>query len=415
MKIMKTVIILLLSAFSLSVLNSQEELCTDYLLLDGYEPLERYGMDSTYNWWAVTAPFSSKKRLTVNGAETDVYDEITNPVFSYDGLKWAAFVNNNGTWEIVTESGKLDVMATAPGELVYSGISNELVYSYFESEVEYIHTKNKTFQVMNRVGKLYPGLYAQKVAFTGYQGDRLIMNINGKQIMDYDAVHPIGFWTDGSFLYAGRSGNGWEVYQDEKSISQMYSNISEVTINRYGTVAAAVCATYTKHSVAIMIAEEYYEPVISDNFDSIRNIVLHPEAPMMAFAASKMLANYVVLNTVKYEGGEYMGIPYFSYDGSELYYVGCDAIDCFISINGKKMPIYSQFGLEQYFAVAPDTETMAYSSGSTMMLKKIGTNNLHAGMMTDEMGPPRYNWRDGRYEAMGAIRDRLYMLTCIPE
>lgn len=412
MKFTLTFLILLLSAIIL--FTQEEQLCYDYLLLDGYEPLEMYGIDSTYNWWAVTAPFSNRKRLIVNGEETDVYNEIKPPVFSPDGTKWAAFVNNNSSWEIVTESGKLDVMATDPGELVYSGISNDLIYSYFESEMEYVVTNFNTFTVMNRIGKLYPGLYGGKVAFTFYQGDRMILNVNGKQYMNFNTVKPMGFWTDGSFMYAIQFGNGWEIKRGEEAVSETYQSISEVKMNRFGTVAAAICQTFTNQANAVLFADEYYEPVISNNFDSMNNLVIHPTEPMMAFAAQRLMVNFIVLNTVKYDGGQFMGVPRFSYDGSELYYIGCDQIDCFININGKELPIFTQFDLDEYFAVAPKTETMAYSTNATLMLRNITSNQIHAGMMTDEMGLPRFNWREGRYEALGAINNRLFMLTCYP-
>lgn len=414
----KTKKILLWILFLLSMsscLHSQDRLCFDYQLLDGYEPLEYYGMDSTDNWWAITAPFSNKKRLIVNGNETDVFNQITFPVFSHDGLKWAAFVDNNGSWEIITESGKLDIMATNPGELVYSGVSNDLVFSYFQADMEYIVTKNARFQVINRKGKLYVGPYGQNVAFLGFQGNRIILNINGNQYLNYEEILPIGYWADRKFVYAAKIGNGWEVYKNDEVISEQFYNITEAAINRFGTVAAVVASTFSRFAVVVMFAEEYYEPVYSDNFDSITNLVLHPEVPMMAFAATKYLANFIVLNTARYDGGEFMGIPRFSYDGSELYYIGCDAIDCFLNINGKRLPIFQQFGLDEYFAVAPGTETMAYSTNANLMIRNINTKNLHAGIMTDEMGPPRFNWREGRYEALGAIANRLFLLTCYPK
>lgn len=415
MKAIITIFFILTSLIIADKLQSQDRLCYDYILLDGYEPLEVYGMDSTSNWWAITAPFSNRKRLIVNGEESDSYNQIQFPVFSYDGTKWAAFVENNGTWEIITESGKLDVMATDPGELVYSGISNDLIYSYFEASLEYIVTKNRTFQVMNRTGKLYPDLYGNKVAFMGYQGRQLILNVNGKQYLNYEDVMPIGFWTDGSFMYAAQVGNGWEVYRGDEVISEQFLTISDTKINRFGTVAAIAGMTMGRLSVAVLFADNYYEEQYSDYFDSISGLALHPDAPMMAFAATKYMANYIVLNSARYDGGEFMGIPRFSYDGSELYYIGCDAIDCFININGKRLPIYQQFGLDENFAVAPGTETMAYSTNANLIVRNISTKMLHAGMMTDEMGPPRYNWREERYEALGAINNRLFLLTCYPK
>jgi hypothetical protein len=33
-------------------------------------------------------------------------------------------------------------------------------------------------------------------------------------------------------------------------------------------------------------------------------------------------------------------------------------------------------------------------------------------MMVDSTFSPRYNWRMDRYEALGIINNRLYLLTC---
>jgi len=47
-----------------------------------------------------------------------------------------------------------------------------------------------------------------------------------------------------------------------------------------------------------------------------------------------------------------------------------------------------------------------------MAVREIEFNRLYAGMMVDELIPPRYNWRKQRYESLGKINQKLYLLTC---
>jgi hypothetical protein len=32
--------------------------------------------------------------------------------------------------------------------------------------------------------------------------------------------------------------------------------------------------------------------------------------------------------------------------------------------------------------------------------------------MVDQLIPPRYNWRDGTYETLGSVNNKLYLMTC---
>ncbi|MDQ1266492.1 MAG: hypothetical protein QG635_1644, partial [Bacteroidota bacterium] len=243
------------------------------------------------------------------------------------------------------------------------------------------------------------------------RGDNLVININGSESTLFDEIKPMGFWWDGKFVFAARSGDRWRIYKGDEEISDIYRSISEVAINLYGTAAGASAALSSGKMVAILFSDEYREPLISKQYNSVSNIALHPEVPLLSFGADWEGTNYVVLSSTEYFAGPEYSKPAFSYDGSELYFIGCD-IDCFVSINGRRCPTKTMLEINYKYAYKPGSRTMAYSTSSTMIVRYLDTQELYAGMMVDRIIPPRYNWRMRRYETLGNVSGKLYLLTC---
>jgi hypothetical protein len=50
----------------------------------------------------------------------------------------------------------------------------------------------------------------------------------------------MGFDNNSKIVYAAQSGNGWQFYKDDKVISDIYDNVTEVKANIEGTVFAAI-------------------------------------------------------------------------------------------------------------------------------------------------------------------------------
>lgn len=219
------------------------------------------------------------------------------------------------------------------------------------------------------------------------------------------------FWNDGNFVYAGRNGANWQIFKGKKAISEVLSSVGETAINLDGTVAAALVQRGGRYAFGMLISDDYWEPLIGKPYENVYNLVLHPNLPMLAYNAQIDLTNLVVFNTVEFSGGDYTGKPTFSYDGSELYFAGC-RIDCFFNINGVQYKIQSDISSIEQFAVMPGTKTIAYCTSSSLILRNLETEELYAGKMVDATQTPRYNWREKRYEALGTINNRLYLLKC---
>ncbi len=391
--------------------GTDAELCRDYLLLDGSEPIVGYAMDTTDNWWAITSPFQDRYRLIVNGNETDVFDDITRPVFSPDGSRWACFGLYNSSWFLLTEDEVIDLPATSAGEIVYSADSKTMAYSFYESELEIIRFGSKSLEVLYRTGQMFVSQTGQKLAFMGWRGRSMVLNVNGRESEPFDTIIPFGFWHNGQMLYAAGGSPSWQIYKGDNPLSDVYFDISEVSINLNGTCAAFIATLASGRKASVMISDDYYDPLIGKTYDAIYGMAIHPELPLIAYNAMYNGINFVVLNSTEFFGGEFTGNPMFSHDGMDLLFVGCDS-DCFANINGRRYVIYNDINVRQKYAIKPGSGTIAYTTGAAMIVRFLESRELHAGMMVDEVSYIRYNWRDDRYESLGKINQRLYMLTC---
>lgn len=400
--------------FSVSSAALPQRKCLDYELTGGSEDIVAYGMDSTYNYWIITAPFSNRQRLIVNDIDTKAYRQISYPAFSPDGAEWAAFVQEpSRVWKLITETQTIDLPGERPGVVVFSGDSKTMLYSYFENDVEHIMFRDREIQVLNRRGDIYLSYDGSRYAFTASRAKMILLNINGKETDLFEEIIPIGFWHDGRFFYAGNLGTGWEFYLDKQPIGEMYASISEVAINNIGSNAAALVRGYNNRSYGILFSKDYYSPVISRGYEGASGLSLHPHEALMSFIGVNNFENVVVFSGTEFGGEEETGIPFYSHDGSAMLFVTC-RIDCSILINGKKYPLKTRLSPGTILAHAPGTATIAYVTNSNLVLRDLESGNAHSGMMVDELIPPRYNWRDGTYETLGRIYDRLYLLTCKP-
>ncbi|MFP4369398.1 MAG: hypothetical protein ACLFR2_07455 [Candidatus Kapaibacterium sp.] len=384
------------------------------MIFDGSEPVIVYGMDTTKNWWIITKPFSGKFRLNVNGFETEVYDSVYFPVFSPDSYRWAAFAKLAGQWEIITNDSILKLNATDPGEIVFSPDSRILAYTYFSGNIENVVCGDHKYEVFNRVPGLYVGHGGYRVAFMGMRGEDYILNINGKETTLYDNILPLGFWKDGKMMYAAQNGITWQLYKGDEPVSQTYSRITEARINLNGTVAAFIGELSSGNKEVVIISDEYYEPLTGRAYDDAWNLVLHPYLALAGYNAYWQTYGYTVLNNTEYDCGVNCGAPEFTWNGEDMYFAGCGNFDCFINVTGRKYNIASDISLTSYYAKKPGHPTVAYATGSSMIVRFLDTGELHAGMMVDQIIAPRYNRFDKRYETIGRISERLYLMTCAP-
>ncbi len=407
---MKIFLIIALSIiFSASIAKSN--LCNDYLVWDGSEPLKYYGIDSTGHWWAITSPFTGISRLIVNGNQSREFTQIYPPIFSPNGERWATFGEISGAWFVVTNDDMIELKATRNGSLGFSSDSRTLVYSYFQTDIEYIVVGHRTVQVNGKVGTFFTNFNGTLFAFIGSRGNRKVANINGMETTTYDDIIPLGFWHDNTFMYAAKNGNTWQFYRNRQAVSNNFNNVKEVAINREGNVAAALVTLTNGFQTGVTFSDEYYEPLFGRNYDLVSHLELHPELPLVAYFAKQGVASTIVMNTAEFSTHTNTGFPFFSADGEDLAFAACE-FDCFININGRRFPVRTGIEPNLKFAIKSKSNTIAYSTGSNLVVLFLDSQRMHSGMMVDRMIPPIFNRKANRYETLGEINNRLYLLTC---
>ncbi len=404
-------ILLYIGFLFLLTYEMEAQRCEVYQLTDGGEPVFAYGMDTTYHWWAVTKPFSNKFRLIVDGNESDVYDSFTYPVFSPNGNNWAAFAEYNGRFSLILNDSVIDVNAVEPGEIAFAALNDEMIYSYKKNNQEMIYFAGNTVEAYDKRSRIFISQYGESFAYVAARGNGSVVIINDFQTTLYEDIRPMGFWTDGRFMYAAKSGWGWEVYLNDEKITQTYDDISELRINKFGTNAAFLVRNRSTGMYSVLISDDYREPITGNTYDMCTGLVLHPEFPLIAYKA-KYNTNYlVVFNNTEYPAQEEVGEPNFTHNGDELYFIHCN-IDCDLNVNGKNIPLKTQFAPNGNYAVKPNSNSIAYCSSTSLIVKNYLYDDYSVSYMLDEISDPRYNRFDERYEAIGRIFNKLYFVTC---
>lgn len=394
-----------------SISYTQEQKCFDFMLLDGAEPILTYGMDTTDNWYAITEPFQNRYRLIVNGSELQSMLNVTVPIFSQDGKRWAAFAEDNSGWMLFTESDMYSFNATQVGDIAFSENSKALAYSYFETTLEIIKLGDLEFSDYRKKEGLWVDHKGEQVAYIIQNSNQEVLKVNGEQINSFDKIYPVGFWEDGKIVYVGVFGSYYQVYKGKEAISDTYSNVPEIKINRKGNVLAYIARLMNNRYVAKLISDEYNAPIISERYDNISTLTLHPTEAIMAYSAVLYNAFTINMNLTEYYSGENNSIPNFTWNGEELYFLGC-RINCFFSINGQNTNTQMTLPVDKYYARKPNSDSFAYNTGSSIIVRYLSTGEMRSGMMTSETINPRYNRFNDRYETLGIINNRLYLLTC---
>ncbi len=403
--------LLLITYFPLLV---HSNLSKDYLLLNGSEQLISYGMDTTFNWWAITSPYDNQYRLYINGEDDGVFTKFAELTFSPNGDNWAYFAYDNTQLYLIT----LDTIMLLPGNkhgtILFSSDSKVLVYSYYFNDEEFIHHNDKIIRTYYRTGKLYLSPDGANLAFQIKRLDKYFLYVNGKEFNSFEKLIIFGFWHTGELIYAAGTEQYIELYKGNKIISNAYVSIRNPLININGTVAAFIATDFSGDSYIIIISDDYYEPIVSKRYNIIESIALHPEAPLIA-AKVKDWVNYLILyNSIEFYAGREVNQPLFTYDGSAMYYIYCE-LSCFLVKNGEKFRLHNNNIINTVIALKPNSQTYAYTTNSNIVMAYLDSNELISGMMVDETSQPRYNWRTGQYEALGRINNRLYLLTITPD
>lgn len=387
----------------------------------GVEPVHKYGMDSTWNWWVITEPFAGRYRLNVNGDKTDVYTVLNPPVFSPNAEHWAAFGVQDNVVYIIADWEQTPVKFNNVNAIEWSGDGNILavegafadlteVTTYSLAEESFMQPIG-TYRTQFRTSRVFVSYTGKKVAFVATRGSLSSVVINGKDLDGFDRIIPIGFWHDDKFLYAAANGNQWRVYLDTEPISPTYNGVPEVAINRFGTAAAWICS-YNVNSAVALISKSNLDPQTTTRYDGLLNLTLHPTEPSFAVNAIRQGANMVVFNQTEYGAEQNVGRTHFTHDGKELTYIDC-RVDCVMSLNGERNKMNANLDVNLPYVSAPGTYTYAFAGATSLVVRDMKTANAWTGTMLDATIDPRFNWRENRYELMGMInKTRLLLLVC---
>ncbi len=408
--------------FIFSFIRILSQQCFDDILLDGSEKIDKYGIDSTGNWWAITKPYTNRFRLYVNGKQSDIFSGVQDIKFSRDGKRWACYAKDDGNyWHLLTNDTTLYLRAFRVGQLFFTPDSKSLFFTYttegrqtlsgkIDNEGNIKFGSSKDLDIPDATTMYISVDLKRKAVVTNRDGGTYV-RLGKDQGPRFDAVKAIGYWNDGSFIYAARLGNSWEIYKDRETLSEPFNRIIDAKMNPEGTIAAIAFERTKNEQVVLTLNDKYYEPLMSRMYDWVGNIQINPILEIVAFKAKKNDNYYVVYSNTEYISGKNSTPPQFSYDGKDIFFVGCD-FDCFVNINGRKYSLNSEIDLKGNFVKKPGEPSIAYTTSSSLVIRNLEKNTLSASKMMDKMSEPIYNWKSKRYEALGILGERLYFIYC---
>ncbi|MGC8747926.1 MAG: hypothetical protein ACP5RR_03475 [Candidatus Kapaibacteriota bacterium] len=413
---MNCIKVVLLGIFLFILLHNQiyTQKCKDMLVFDGSEDVVHFGIDTTGNWWILTQPYKDEYRLIISGERTESFKEIKSLTFSQDGSRWAFFGKTATNWVFVTSDTAIPLFAEDILQLGFSNNSENYFLAYKNGTETTIEYDGKKLSVTYFNGKVYLNFDGTKIAFVLSYGKMFSLIIPNLFESDkFDEIVPLGFWYDNEFIYAGRKGSFWQIFKNNYALTEEFQQLIDMKINYKGTNAVFVIKRNNYDVVAVVYSEKYFEPIFSKSYDNISNVKLHPNEPLAVFLATKEINKYIVYGNVEYPLGNFATEPFFTFDGSEIYYCLCN-IDCYFFVDGKRYTLPGGIACESQIARKPNSSTIAFSSYTSLIMLDYFLNIQYSGMIVDKITPPIYNHRTKRYEALGEINNKIYLLTCEP-
>lgn len=388
----------------------------DYeLILDGGDSLKYYDIDTTGHFWAITKPYSNRYKILIDDFLSEASEDISFPVFAAGGGKWAFFATYNSSVNLVENNGetiqqnRLD--ATDYGEIVYSPNGEHFAYTYFQDGNEVIQLPFQKIKTTNRVGHLFIDNSGNSFTILGKRMNKYVININGTESNTYDEIKPIGYWYNGQFVYAVFNGHSWEIYCGKKQLGSSYSKIIDAKINPNGTILAVLVRLNTGRCMSIVFNDDYYEPVYGKTYDEVWGLALHPTEMLIGFGASEYGRTYILQNSTEYYANGEVGTPFYSYNGDELIFIAMGEFGPYINVNGKRTDVKITLYKDDIIAKKPGSETIALTTNITLLVYDYAKNEHFTGFMCDRMGKAIYNRHTKRYEALGEINNRLYLVS----
>lgn len=397
----------------LMVCNLSAQKCSDYLIYDLADQISSYGIDTTGSWWILTQPYSSEYRYIINTEEYPSFKAVWPIKFSSDGENWVFAARDNINYYIITR----DTIITFYTQDYFDYGFNQnglIVYWVYSNGIETeIHFNNRVVKTLNYQGQIYINPKGDKYAAILKRGNSFVITTENFETDYFDDIKPLGFFIDDSFLYAGRKGKHWQIFRDKKPISELLENIIDGKINKNGTSAAFLARNTVNEALCILISNEFSDFAISTPYNNVSYLALHPSEPLVAYLAEKNGSYYIVYGSTEFNLGNFQAFPFFSTDGSELLFYYCN-IECYLFINGQRYSVPSGLLSKPTIMRKPKTTTFCISSSTGIIMYDYFSGTQYTGTLVDEMSEPVYVTRDGSYQALGRIGNKIYLLTCKP-
>ena len=289
--------------------------CSDSLLLSSSAGIERYGLDTSGHWYAITRPFDGYQQLVVDGKETGVWDTIQPPIFSFDGSTWATTAKRSGQWFIVTNQG----VHTSTVPIL------QIHFPRQSSTLWWVEQIGATFRITNGNTE-YVTTYPVEDLCTDPQGivaawkeTRLgtqIIYKNGAEVARGPTLSLYNIWTDGRCLYSTSQGQLIDVLLGTMELVVGMRTVFVVKTNPFGTLAAWQAADAVGQVHTYIYTDEYLHPwegpVVSA---PDKQLALSPFDPLVAYRTVRQGSKVVGYNSAFYPAGVTASPPVFSNDG----------------------------------------------------------------------------------------------------
>jgi hypothetical protein len=391
------------------------EQCGATLLLDGSQEFITADIDSTGHWWAITRPFSNRYKVWVDGKSARDYDSVQIPVFAPDGSDWAFFGYRNGVWYISTRDSEYILRAARP-VIAFFARGGRLAWIQKVGEAEFLMLApflgmpEKEIQLINRSGNCYISNDGMHYAYIGARGSQQSLITDQMESARYERIQCAGFMYDNSIVYAGFTGDRWYTMRNDQELLVSLA-LNDLQINQACTVLSFIAGQGNSASI-VMISDDFAQPYKGPAYERVENLVLHPEAALAAYKVYVAGLPRIVLNRSEYDAGLACGMHRFTHDGAELYFIGDDRQEQFMNINGKKYIQKNALNLQRVYAVHPKSGTFAFATNSALVMQRLHDGFSWAGIMVDQASNPVFNWHTARYECLGRVNNRLYLMHC---
>ncbi len=399
-----------ITAFTLASAQRSPE---DLMVLDNTEPIVRYGLDSTGSWWAVTQPFNQLINVYINGRRYGPFSSAITPKFSADGSTWTfAFVRDLQAY-VRTPRGEQPITAESVVGVSYAPLNPVPWVEYNLSDARMITDGTRTYTTTNAIGFAQFNPTGTVVWHTARRGSQVALVRNGIDNFVYDEILLTGVWSDARPVFAARIGSSWTVFVGEQEIEANLQRVLDLTVNAFGTVLAFNGARSGSPANSYMYTDEYRNAWSGPNLDVANDLVLSPCCDLIAVTGIMQGgARVVMFNSANYPAGAQSSIPSFSYDGAHMAFVGNDG-EGFVSMDGKRNTVKGGgIATSSRVAVSPTGRSVAWASGSTLVVYDIVGERMGLGKMCDTMGTNViFNRRTSEYQALGVFGGRLFLLS----